>query len=599
MEQPSTHHSHPKLNQFFATAICGNDIMSSCLYVSGIAVLYSGIFAPLILLSIGFVLFLYKKVYTEVVEALPVNGGAYNCLLNGTSKTIAAVAGVMTFLSYIATAVISAKVGVEYFNIAVKQFAEQFLHTEFELPVIAVTIGLLFLFAMLVISGLKDSAKVALGIFVTHIVTLTLFLALGLIYTLNGGVSHLAANMTETMSLFTKNGGILMTIYLAFSASLLGVSGFESSANFVEEQQKGVFRLTLRNMLLGVVLFNPLIALVVLQCLPYADIIAAKDFLLANAARELGGNWFVYLVAIDALLVLSGAVLTAYVGVSGLLHRMSGDNCIPSYFGKTNSRGSFPRIVISFFLLCSSILLITGGNLLSLAGVYTIAFLGVMSLFALGNLVLRESRTELKRTYKAPIIATMLAFLATAFGMLGNIRIDAQNLTFFEIYFIPALVIVLCVIYQDYIFKFLLRTTKKRFPYLHKYIQMHFSDLTEGRLVAFIHTIERLHQILQYIDRNETGWNITLVHCNEGDNDTHSDAVFKELQETLPTLQKAGFYPHFNIDLLYKNKPFGPQVIREVSEELDVRMNRILIGSIHNYHAFDYEELGGVRIIFG
>src|SRR5581483_4707757 len=95
---------HTKLNQFYATAICGNDILSSSLYVSGIACIFAGIFAPLVLAIIGVVLFFYKAVYTEVVEALPVNGGAYNCLLNGTSKTVAATAGVMTILSYVATA---------------------------------------------------------------------------------------------------------------------------------------------------------------------------------------------------------------------------------------------------------------------------------------------------------------------------------------------------------------------------------------------------------------------------------------------------------------------------------------------------------------
>lgn len=87
---------HQKLGQFFATAICGNDILSSALYVSGVAIMFTGIWAPVILLFICLVLFLYKSVYTEVVEALPLNGGAYNCLLNGTSKTFAATAGTMT-----------------------------------------------------------------------------------------------------------------------------------------------------------------------------------------------------------------------------------------------------------------------------------------------------------------------------------------------------------------------------------------------------------------------------------------------------------------------------------------------------------------------
>jgi len=103
-----------RLNQWLATGVCGNDITSSCLYVSAIAAVFAGVLAPLVLLMVIFVLYLYKKVYTEVVEALPLNGGTYNCLLNCTSKFAAALAACMTILSYIATAVISSKTAVDY-----------------------------------------------------------------------------------------------------------------------------------------------------------------------------------------------------------------------------------------------------------------------------------------------------------------------------------------------------------------------------------------------------------------------------------------------------------------------------------------------------
>ena len=42
---------------------------------------------------------------------------------------------------------------------------------------------------------------------------------------------------------------------------MLGISGFESSSNFVEEQKEGVFPKTLRNMWLAVSFFNPMMAL--------------------------------------------------------------------------------------------------------------------------------------------------------------------------------------------------------------------------------------------------------------------------------------------------------------------------------------------------
>ena len=162
---------HPKLNEYLATAISGNDILSSVLYVSGIAAIFAGVYAPLVLILVAGVLYLYRAVYREVVEAMPINGGAYNCLLNATSKTFAAVAGVMTVLSYIATAVISAKVGIEYLHFAFPQ-----------LPVMAGTVGLLFIFAWLVVLGVKDSAKVAFVIFIFHLISLTLFVLTGIVF---------------------------------------------------------------------------------------------------------------------------------------------------------------------------------------------------------------------------------------------------------------------------------------------------------------------------------------------------------------------------------------------------------------------------------
>ncbi len=575
--------THFKLGEFYATAICGNDILSSTLYVSGIAVLFAGVYAPIVLLIIGAVLWLYKSVYTEVVEALPVNGGAYNCLLNGTSKTFAAIAGVMTILSYTATAVISAKIGVEYLH--------TILHN---LPIILTTIGLLALFAILVISGIKDSAKVAAGIFCFHIFTLVSFLALGAWYIFNNH-SQLSFNFAKTAQIISEHGGFFTALYLAFSASLLGVSGFESSANFVEEQKTGVFRKTLRNMLIGVAVFNPLVALVVVSSMPYDAIVQAKDFLLSDAARVVGGNWFQYVMACDAFLVLSGAVLTSFVGISGLVSRMVNDNCLPSFLNKLNSKGSHPRIIVAFFLLCTSILLLSKGNLLALAGVYTIAFLGVMSFFALGNLILKETRTDLKRTYRSSVLKVFLAFVATFFGILGNIRIDVNNLIFFELYFFPALVIVFSVMYHDYILRFLMRVTI-RLPRIHNYLIKKFDNIVQGKFVVFLHNIHRLHSLLQYIDRNETGWHITIILCKDADAD--NVANFKELNDTIATLAKAGVFPHLNISTIYKNKEFGPKVVAEVSRELGISTNRILIGSIHHYHPFDYDELGGVRIIY-
>lgn len=576
---------HTKLGEFAATAICGNDILSSCLYVSGIAIIFAGVLAPLVSFFIAIVLYIYKAVYTEVVEALPVNGGAYNCLLNSSSKSLASVAGVMTILSYIATAVLSAKIGIEYLSRVIA------------IDIFWGTIILLGGFTILVITGIKDSARVAMGIFVFHIVALTMFLLMGGYDFFSRGTHLLLENLQHTSFLIDKNDGIFLTFVFAFSASLLGVSGFESSANFVEEQQHGVFRKTLKNMILGVIIFNPLIALVVLNTLSHSSIGLAKDFLLADSAFALGGRAFEIFISIDAFLVLSGAVLTSFVGVSGLISRMASDGCLPNFLSHRNSRGAHDRVVISFFLLCVSILLITKGELLSLAGVYTISFLGVMTMFAFGNLVMRHTRSDLKRTYRAPLLFVFIAFTATFLGMLGNIKIDPQNFRYFVGYFLPAIFVVICIIYQDYIVGFLLRLFGK-VPFVSIYLQNHFDSIISGKFLIFVHHVGRLQEILDYVNKNESGREIILIHCrNEGLSDQQNKSEFEDIQRTLSAIQHGGFYRHLNLVLIHIDDIFSPVLVDTLAKRYHLGKNRVMIGSIHHEHDFDYENFGGVRII--
>jgi amino acid transporter len=435
-----THPRKRRLGQWLATAICGNDITSSCLYVAAIASVYAGVLAPIVLLLVGGVLYLYKKVYTEVVEALPLNGGTYNCLLNSTSKLTASMAACMTILSYIATAVISAKTAVEYVHHLVPAF-----------PIIPSTIGILALFAILNIIGITESAVVALVIFIFHMGTLVTFCLVGFAH-LPGHLDFAKANLLT----MPHGNALLMAVFLGFSAALLGVSGFESSANFVEEQQPGVFRKTLRNMLVAVVVFNPLTSILSLSLLPLEDIISYQNYLLAHVAGNTGGAFLADMVIVDAAAVLSGAVLTSFVGVTGLVRRMALDQGVPRFLLRSNRLGTHHRIIIVFFLLCSFILLVTGGRLLNLAGVYTLSFLGVMTLFAFGNILLKIKRKELKRTYRAGWLTVIAAMVATSLGILGNMIIDYHNVIYFLEYFIPTALIVIIMYLRIPIMKVIL-----------------------------------------------------------------------------------------------------------------------------------------------
>ena len=426
MTDVSHHDSNYKLNELEATAICGNDITSSCLYVSALTILQAGKWAPLALLIVAAVLFLYRRIYAEVVGALPLNGGAYNALLNTTSKKVASLAACLTILSYMATAVISASEAMHY------------VHSLWQsLPVIPASIALLAAFMVLTIIGIGESARVAVVIFVIHIATLILLLGVGGLYVFRNGPGILTANLAAPMEV-----SIPQALFFGFAAAMLGISGFESSANFVEEQARGVFPKTLRNMWAAVSFFNPSMALLALALIPIALVGENQEALLSTMGLIAGGKWLSVVVSVDAALVLSGAVLTSYVGVTGLVRRMTLDRCLPQLLLKTNRQGTTYLIIIVFFMLAVSVLLLTQGNLGALAGVYTISFLAVMALFGVGNILLKVRRARLPRPTIASWPSVFIAIAAVLAALIGNFLLNPSYLRVFLAYFVPAVLIV-------------------------------------------------------------------------------------------------------------------------------------------------------------
>ena len=425
---PRSNRGIKKLGEWHSTAICGNDIGSSCLYVSVLAIKAAGILAPLALLAIGGVLYLFRKVYGEVLSAMPLNGGAYNALLNTTTKLKASVAACLTILSYLATAVISGSEAVHY---AATLFPNV-PHGEWFLGLSIIkwcVLGVLTLFAILTVAGIGESAKVALVIFVIHIFSLILLCAFGLL-TLIMQPEILISNFNAPLPQVWH-----MALFFGFAAAFLGVSGFESSANFVEEQEPGVFPKTLRNMWLIVIVFNPLIAFLALAVVPQSDIAAHTESFLAHMGVLSGGEWLGTWISINATLVLSGAVLTAFVGSNGLLRRMTLDGCLPQVMlRQTKWRTDWVAIGVFWALACS-IFLATKGRLESLASVYALSFLSVMALFAIGNMLLKIRRRRLPRSIQASWYEVAIAFVAVSIGLVGNLMFAGKDFFIFLNYF--------------------------------------------------------------------------------------------------------------------------------------------------------------------
>jgi amino acid transporter len=572
-----------QLSQLPATAICGNDITSSCLYVAALSLIYAGKYAPFALLLVAGLLYLFRWIYAEVGDALPLNGGAYNCLLNTTSKFRASLAACMTILSYIATAVISAGEAMHY---------AKNLHPALD-PFTA-TIALLGFFAILTIIGITESAVVATAIFIFHMVTLTVFCLIGGWYVFSNP-SILSANWAAP-----SEHDLVTALFFGFAAALLGISGFESSANFIEEQKDGVFVKTLRNMWASVSIFNPLIGFLVLGILPLALVRSHTEDLLAHTGGLIAGGWFRTWVSIDATLVLSGAVLTSFVGVTGLVKRLTLDRCLPQGLLKENQlRGTSHRIIIAFFLLCVSINVVTGGHIETLAGVYTISFLGVMALFAIGNMLLKVNRRDLPRRIRAGWPTVLLALLGVSIGIIGNIVLNPGYTIVFLTYFLPAAGLVSAMLWRTNllkIFLFVLRSTADTLNRYNRRISRavlgKIDEINAQGIVFFTKGDSRrnLNEVMLYVRNNEMSKRLKVVHVYRDDKD-----IPPKLAHDLSFLDEV--YTEIDIEFVTVQGAFGPDLIERLSTLWDIPKNYMFIGSPSGRLPFKLSDLGGVRLI--
>lgn len=572
-----------QLEQLEATAICGNDITSSCLYVAALSIVYAGQWAWVSLLMVSVVLYFYRSIYAEVVGALPLNGGAYNALLNTTSKFAASIAACFTVLSYMATAVISANEAMHYLQ-----------SLWISLSVIPATSVLLAIFMILMLVGISESAKVATGIFVLHLFTLGTLIFTALYVLFNSGLGILIDNFQLPF-----NGSLSTALFFGFSAAMLGISGFESSANFVEEQAPGVFQKTLRNMWITVTLINPTLAFLALALLPIYEIHRNQEALISTMGALAGGDWLAALVAIDAALVLSGAVLTSYVGVTGLVHRMVLDRCLPQFFLQTNRYGIHYRIVIGFFVLCLSVLLATNGKLAALAGVYTISFLSVMALFGVGNLLLKVRRSGLRRPIKSPWLSSIIAIIAVVAALTGTMVMNPTYVGVFLQYFLPTMIIVVIMLNRIALLEaclFIIKSATQRLTgitdTLTRNIEATMDQINSQQFVFFTRggNLSNLNLAMLYVQDNEHTNRMKIVNVIPKGTEASG-----KLADDIKFLNR--IYPEIDLEFIVHQGEFGPDLIQELSQKWAIPPNFMFMGSPSGEFRYSSAELGGVRLI--
>jgi len=600
-ESQRVRESKPKLGEWHTTAICGNDILSSVLYVSGVVTSQAGLLSPVCLVVVSGILFLMRFVYSEAITALPMNGGSYHILVNTTSKPLASLAACLAIISYIATAVVSGTSAINYL---------QALFPSIE--VISSTIILLFVFAVLAFIGISESSQVALVMFIAHIFTLSA-LVLSALYCVYCDRSIWISNWSSwTYPDVTVGGGIVSgtfftAITFGVATAMLGVSGFESAAQYVQEQEPGVFAKCLRNMWIAVAFFNPLISLLSFCVLTLEEIQEHTNDVLASMAYSVGsklegllhsslplGNIFTTCMAVDAFIVLAGAVLTAYVGVGGLIGRLAADQVLPQFLlSKNQWRGTRHYIIFGFFFLCLSQVLVLQGDVVSLSGVYTFAFLGVMSIFTTGTILLKAKRRRLPREVTAPWAFCIMALILLLCCLLANIINKPAILSYFFLYCSGVGLCILLMFQRLRISTLIMLALRKFFGEENaRWARQWKTKLQESPYVFFCKydDLYQINKAILYVRMNEVTNHLIIVHvCSTDQSEPDELPAHIEMFDAM--------YPKLKISLLTVIGEFKPALIEWLSGQLQIPQNMMFITCPDDEFKFKISSLGGVRVI--
>lgn len=399
--QQVTRHKDELLSWWLAAAIVGADIGTSVFYSTGIAYEIVGFAAPLMILIVCLLMWLFKLTYEEGCAASPFNGGAYMMVLQTVGRRMAMVVGALTILSYLATAAVSAISGAHYLD----SFDSI---NNFPLPnLVAIALIPVVFFGLLNIVGIKEPAKIVLAVAIFHFSMLLVMDVYGL--------TIAVMTNADFGKVFQGIGTISpQNMIHGYAVAFLGITGFEAAAQIVEQLKTPTW-LTLRKVYMVVValvgITAPLTSYLCIILLTPAEIKAHSDNLLSVLAFKEFGHTGQVMLVLDACLVLFAAVNTAYAGCIGLCTTMAKQGNLPGFFlrrwaddapwplNKFRERLPFfqgyPNCALTFMMVTIVMICLLKGEVTALAEVYGMAFLAVMMSFCLGVILLR-ARMPLK-----------------------------------------------------------------------------------------------------------------------------------------------------------------------------------------------------------
>ncbi|MFI5831570.1 amino acid transporter [Streptomyces sp. NPDC051578] len=351
--------------------------------------------------------------YAELAGSVPVSGSSYSYSYATMGEFVAWICGWCLVLEY-AVSVAAVAVGWgQYLNELLDGTIGVTLPEKLAAPMgeggwinlpalVVVLLAMVFL-----MRGAKESATINSIMVGVKIVTLVLFIGIGVMGIKSGNYTPLAPLGVTGIS-------------AAASTLFFSYIGFDAASTAGEEAKNPKKDLPRAIMLsLGIVtILYVLVAFVAVGAMPWQDF-AGTEAALAQIMTNVTGTsvWGVVLAA-GAVVAIASVVFAVLYGQTRILFAMSRDGLVPKIFAKVDAKTGAPRAnVVIVSLFCGAL-----AAFIPLGELANATSIGTLFAFALVNVavvILRRTKPDMPRTFKVALfpVTPILGFLACAYMM--------------------------------------------------------------------------------------------------------------------------------------------------------------------------------------
>jgi amino acid transporter len=406
-----------------AAAIVLSDLASSAYYAGGDAEKVIGKSAPWFILAVMLFSYAVRALYIES-SAMFVRGGVYRVVKEAMGSTLAKFSVSALLFDYVLTGPISAVSAGQYLAGFVQDIGTYLHH-----PLTFNQNHFSAFFAVLVVAyfwwkniqGIHESSEKALQIMIITTVMVVMLLLWCTITVFKIGIHwppnplHPGVIPLNKESLGWLNGTWFshltwILVFVGFGHSVLAMSGEETLAQVNREiEHPKLKNLEKTGLVIFIysLLFTSLVSFFAYMIIPdnvrpdfFANLIGGiAMYLVGPLPLKLLFHGFVVLVGV---LILAGAQNTAIVGANGVLNRVAEDGVLTEWFQKPQRKyGTTYRIINLIVGMQLLTIILSGGNVYSLAALYAFGVIWSFAMKSMAVLVLRFTEPG-NRAWKVP-----------------------------------------------------------------------------------------------------------------------------------------------------------------------------------------------------